>query len=386
MGDWFQQLFGTTERDGDVTEFLKVSGGKMTSSVNEEEFEIGRFETPSLGELRKRGAKHTRTQVGGLAVQIVGGDISNYIREFPLSVIQAASQFNSLEFVGPTVTPEQGVTCYAYDRTQGPACSIACGPATVYRNYFVEVEYETKQGVYTQLGQSKKHQIDNLKDISVLVGNVPDGRFYSAKGGYTMAKNKGLKALNNILGELDADTVRAALRIGVHEDVQVTSYNWGRKQIRDPEHIVTQVFGSACSVQYSRNDSKHWAPFARLILEASYEATLWAALEHAERHEWVEGSNIVFLTQLGGGVFGNSFAWIADAMRHAFEKFKDVDLDVRLVVYAPPVDPRIEQVFKDFRADRKLRKRKATNREQVEEKSEPARVMTLLEMMMQSEE
>jgi hypothetical protein len=55
------------------------------------------------------------------------------------AVFQAASQFNSLEFVSQHVTPENGVQGYASDKTQGPACSVVCGPATVYRNYFAPV-------------------------------------------------------------------------------------------------------------------------------------------------------------------------------------------------------------------------------------------------------
>ena len=55
------------------------------------------------------------------------------------ATFQVASQFNCLEFVGPSVVPEDGITGYVMDRTQGPACSIACGPATAYRNYFVDM-------------------------------------------------------------------------------------------------------------------------------------------------------------------------------------------------------------------------------------------------------
>ena len=53
------------------------------------------------------------------------------------ALFQVASQFNLLEMTSPDVTPEDGVTRYAYDRTQGPACAIAAGAATLYRNYFV---------------------------------------------------------------------------------------------------------------------------------------------------------------------------------------------------------------------------------------------------------
>jgi len=49
-------------------------------------------------------------------------------------VFQVASQANCLEMVGSGVTPEHGVTIYANDHTQGPACAMACPGALIYRN------------------------------------------------------------------------------------------------------------------------------------------------------------------------------------------------------------------------------------------------------------
>ena len=59
---------------------------------------------------------------------------------------------------------------------------------------------------------------------------------------------------------------------------------------------------------------------------------MWAALLNALR----TGSNIVLLTRLGGGAFGNSDAWVDAAMRRAFELVIGHDLDVRLVSYGTP--------------------------------------------------
>jgi hypothetical protein len=55
------------------------------------------------------------------------------------ALFQVASQFNLLEMMSPSVTPEQGVTRYERDPTQGPACAVAAGAATIYRNYFAKV-------------------------------------------------------------------------------------------------------------------------------------------------------------------------------------------------------------------------------------------------------
>lgn len=151
-----------------------------------------------------------------------------------------------------------------------------------------------------------------------------------------MAGAGGLNTLNGVLQQLSAkdyEELKGELCVGVHEDTQVTSYDWGRTQLRDQSQTVTQVFGSACSVSYSKpcGDRAKWAPFAKLVLSASYEAALWAALATALRHHGKGGSNRVYLTSLGGGVFGNDRQWILDAMAEAFEKFKDTGLQVYIV-------------------------------------------------------
>jgi hypothetical protein len=47
-------------------------------------------------------------------------------------------------------------------------------------------------------------------------------------------------------------------------------------------------------------------------------------------------TNVVLLTQLGGGAFGNHDDWIHAAMRRALEMMWGFDLDVRLVSYGTP--------------------------------------------------
>ena len=65
------------------------------------------------------------------------------------------------------------------------------------------------------------------------------------------------------------------------------------------------------------------------MLDAAYEATLAAAVLNAQ----ATGNNTVYLTLLGGGVFGNSTSWILDAVRRAVDLFADRVLDVAIVSY-----------------------------------------------------
>jgi hypothetical protein len=64
-------------------------------------------------------------------------------------------------------------------------------------------------------------------------------------------------------------------------------------------------------------------------LLATYEATLCAGVLNAKNN----GNNIVYFTQVGGGAFGNSRTWIETAMRRVFKKYRDYNLDVRIVCY-----------------------------------------------------
>lgn len=321
--DWFSNLFAFSERKShaygaeltDIHKFLQIEeredGLVMRSVINGFEYSVGRFQCLSLHELRRHDAvavaKSRKKNKLRLSVQC--GDVAQ-IHSDPANAaatFQAASQFNCLEFVGPQVTPEDGVTGYSSDRTQGPACSIACGPATVYRNYFVE-GHGLPAG---QKGQTKENMIDNLDRVNEALGNE-DGRMMNVQGGYTMASDAGLDAINGVIAGLDREELKGLLKVGVHAGVEVTASGWGTRPVgREsfdqppgsvaPVHKVTQVFGSACSVGYSRNHPSLWQPFAQLVLEASYEATLMVAAIEAEQHRYAGSSNIVYLTLLGGG-------------------------------------------------------------------------------------
>jgi hypothetical protein len=313
--DWFETLFGFAETDAaSVTDQLEVDGCELRSRVNGASYQVGRLETPTLGDLRQRFASSDAPPRSTQVRNIVGdagalhADAAN-----AGALFQVASQFNLLEMVSPDVTPERGVTRYAGDRTQGPACAIAAGPATVYRNYFTPVG--------DQIGQTAEQQIDCLRDVHQALS--PGGAaLWEMRNGYALCSEQGITQINEHLSTLDEsglDAIRSKLRIGLHWDVQVTQ--------PQPAHCVSQAYCSALPVAYSSVSSSKWQAFARLVLEASYEACLLAGLENAQR----VGNALVFLTKLGGGVFGNDTAWIRDAMARAFSLAEDWGLDVRVV-------------------------------------------------------
>ena len=81
------------------------------------------------------------------------------------------------------------------------------------------------------------------------------------------------------------------------------------------------------------------------------QATLWAAAENMERHGGAGGSRRVFLTLLGGGVFGNPIDWIADAIEKACCKFSSSGLEVFIVSYARNVPRQVGRLLQRFAAE-----------------------------------
>ncbi len=230
----------------------------------------------------------------------------------------------------PDITPEDGVTRYADDRTQGPACAVAAGAATIYRNYCAPVDGEA--------GQTRHRQLDCLWDIGMALQN-DNGALWTMRNGYALCTKQGLAAIGRRLDRLttgEADSLRDLLRVGLHWGVQVTG-------IPRTDLFVSQVFCSALPVSYTSVPSEHWEHFATLVLEGAYEATLWAAVETAQR----SSSNVLFLTLLGGGAFGNDLSWILGAIRRALWKVKAIALDVRLVSHRGP-SRELESLVQEF--------------------------------------
>ena len=279
----------------------------------------------SLQALRER-VKSAGGLPGRLKVSVVTGDVRqmHQLPENAGALFQVASQFNLLEMVSPMVTPEHGVTRYQHDRTQGPACAIAAGAATIYRNYFAPVG-----GSY---GQTTERQFDGLADLGETLGQRRESAgqgLMDMQNGYALCTRAGLDAIAEHLGALQPeqiDILRGKLRIGIHRDVEVTDAQGEHRP------LVSQAFCSALPVAYTRVPPSHWKPFASLVLQAAYEATMSAAVLNAQRG----ASNVVLLTQLGGGAFGNHDDWIQAAMRRALEMMSGFELDVRLVSYGTP--------------------------------------------------
>ena len=314
---WFEELTGFRETSPEqVRNNLTLDDETLVSNANGRRLVCGRLETPALSELRRwvqpgeqEASRITLREV--LAnVQALHADPAN-----AGALFQVASQFNLLEMASPSATPEQGVGIYENDPTQGPACAVAAGAGTIYRNYFAPLSGRT--------GQSADNQIDCLADLGVALGNTGN-RLWQMRNGYALASRDGLLEIAERLRDSsasDLDALRGLLRIGLQWETQVT--------LPGCTHRVSQAYCSALPVAYSSHPANLWESFARLVLEAAYEATLCAAVLNRQS----TGNRRAFLTLLGGGAFGNQPEWIMDALRRALRLYAAWDLEVAIVSY-----------------------------------------------------
>ena len=323
--NWFEQITGFPEGEYAVTrDRLRVENGRLISEEAGVSHAVGDLEFLTLNELRER-AQNIRVP-GKLNLNLLEGDVRRLHcdSENAGAVFQVASQFNLLEMVGPNVTPEHGVSRYEFDLTQGPACAIAAGAGTIWRNYLVPVG--------DQIGQTAQTQLDGLSDLGAALATdmgVDGGPLWEMRNGYALPERQMLSKIDTHLSNLtdaERDMLRGLLRVGVHKGVGVTEKG------ASPDTRVTQVYCAALPVAYSGIPSKDWESFATLILEAAYEATMLAAVLNAAAGT----SNRLLLTRIGGGAFGNDDAWINTAILRALRIVSGQGLQVVMVSYGSP--------------------------------------------------
>lgn len=333
---WFEKLVGFKEESpAQVRRLLAYKDGFISSKENGRIYQCGQLEILSLGELRRAALPNAllKGEEKKLKLYELVADVQA-LHQAPENVgalFQSASQFNLLEMLNPNISPEDGIGIYEFDRTQGPACAIACGAGTIYRNYFAPVN--------GQIGQSKNVQIDCAAGLHAFLG----GGIWQMRNGYVLAEKLALLAVGEKINRFSSAARRAAkdaLQIGLQWDTAVTLDD-NLPLITPP--LVSQAYCSAMPIAYNAATAADWEPLARLVLEASYEATFYAAKRNFERG----GCNKLFLTLVGGGAFGNPQAWVFDAILQAARQFAACPLSVAVVSYGRS-NPDLRQFCNDF--------------------------------------
>jgi hypothetical protein len=333
----FEEIFGFDEnidRDNEQSPYAFIhehfiyesDQHTLQSKANERKYSCGKFEIKNKVQLQSTNAnsndekqtnkKEKESNDTSNVKQMVVNDLEDLYVKFPDSVFQVASQFNCLEFATPYSVPEDGISDYEYDRTQGPASALICLPATVYRNFFVPMpsntddDDATTMGQYdVVIGQTEKNQINNLAKVEKILNNADDD-YFTVENGYVDSTTPQLSRLTKrLIDEPElAQQLEDAVCVGIQTDAD---------SVIDPDKpvsVAAQVFCSALSCGYSSVDAiDDWKPLAMIVLKAAYKCTLMHAINNSKAKR-------VFLTFLGGGAFKNKMDWIVEAMCEAILK------------------------------------------------------------------
>ncbi|MBI2392014.1 MAG: dual specificity protein phosphatase family protein [Deltaproteobacteria bacterium] len=254
-------------------------------------YAAGRFEVPTLRELRARVA--ARSKGGRVELTVLTGehpmtDIGTLQATAPHgTVFQVASQFNCLEAPSARVVR---VADYLDDPTQGPRAAISAFPGALLRHYFAPAA-PARGGRFVQSDARCLNLLEDVFDPSIA----------EVKSGYLQPHFiRDPEALARALVERFDD-----VRVGVHDGVEVVfGHDWGGAV---PEgRRIAQVLTSTIALGGYGRDGGSLGGARRQLLRAAYLGTLLAAIDL--------GREDVVLTKIGGGVFGNPEGEIWDAI------------------------------------------------------------------------
>ncbi len=165
-----------------------------------------------------------------------------------------------------------------------------------------------------------------------MLRNVP---LVPIKNGYVKFTRDSLAVLHEEGPTYDWKAAVGKVCVGFQQNAQVTS---GMKtselqMCTDPNQSVSQIFSAAMDMGGWGNPSDDPLVIraACMLLQASYTACVAAARITAAQPG---GAAVCYLTLMGGGVFGNKPAWIADAIVDVRDAIVESGVDFKLVLFS----------------------------------------------------
>ncbi|EAY20902.1 hypothetical protein TVAG_437280 [Trichomonas vaginalis G3] len=329
---YFKLVFGFKESLENVRkniDVIKNNDGSisMYNKILNENYSAGEFKVVGIEDI----PKHEDRNDGTLNI-ILGGKIhrngfspvdslaSQSIPENDGATFLAASNFNCLEFTSSRQTAYDGITCYEADPTQGPYCAIACAPGALYRNYFVEIN--GKQGQFDQ-------EINLLYETPIHV-----------KGGYPLIDNEQANYLQN--SNFDWNNLNH-YKVGSHSNLTVTtSMLRGRMMKTNMQQITHHIYAAALNFASNVVETPFTSKLSQYLLEAEYKATILQAWDNSIKYPNRAGSNKLYLTLLGGGVFNNPIDRICEQINKNLDLIQKSGLEVYVVCYSRQIYSRVQ--------------------------------------------
>ena len=306
-GDLVFRMEEAVRRDPSAC-FVFDAEGHATLTADGRSFHAGRFETPSIADLRQRArqarvhAAHSAQRTPVLRFHVVDGaspatDVGALQASAPPeSLFQVASQFNCLEAPSPTMVP---VFDYFEDPTQGPRASISGFPGTLLRHYAAPGDHGARFVQRNDGPQVNLVEAACSPDIAVVLGGylTPDA---------IRVPNAFARAVEERFDDL---------RVGVHDGIEVVfGHDWLGPVSSTPRpliaHVLTSTLAAGLYGRVGAADAEMLS-IIRQLQRAAYAGTLLAAASL--------GRSYVVLTLIGGGVFGNPVAIIWESMLWAID-------------------------------------------------------------------
>lgn len=346
--DWFKYIVGydeetykkirdSSDKDPSIT---KGSDGNFYISNGSKEFCAGNFKLKSVGEMFSEFNSATPTDTTSMHDKVTlniyfpapGSDMTEFFLKLgvsglqvfaetdttgtkkPKSMFQVASNFNGIEAVEESAPPEseEFTTNYIYDQTQGPGASVSAGPAAIARVYAAFYNEGKRPYEWSQRGEN---QIKMLEDVS---------DYYRVTNGYVVNSENNVDLTKHHITEGDDTTINEVakkVKLCVHTNVDVVFgaryYNDDDDDVmavlKDP-HRINQVFTAAMNLHQGPNGKANQilpdSPAkSRALLRAAYMGTYLSAIN--------TGCEVLYLTLIGGGAFGNSIKIIFDEILNA---------------------------------------------------------------------
>ena len=262
--------------------FINKNNGKATP--------IGKFYTSSvqdlLNTLDTQLPKNNRHVPFKIITEADIGVIISSLKTKDKAMVQVASNFNCLEVPSRKTNIESGhlIESAHLDSTQGPAATFGPLAASLYRAHFYKG------------GQGMNNQVNMLEDVEPYFSKPINGKL--TLSGHETDIN-------------DVDHVVKQIKCGIHENSVIL---YGRD--KDGRHfelynaceLVDQVFNASINIRnYGNRTSKsNQLKITRTLLRAAYESTYLSAIYRKRE--------VLYLTLVGGGVFGNPIDMIVEEL------------------------------------------------------------------------
>lgn len=289
---WFESILGRREADIKKRDFYQDEESQWWLRIGKKRYFAGKFYNPTYVDMEQEYNEKAQTlepnemgmrfkvEYGKDALELtLSNDSAN-------SIIQVASQFNALESTGPFLS---NVTNYFYDRTQGPRSVMPTASATLYRTLF-------------------------LNDYNALK-HTPFGKY--VKHGYLIWGNSSeANRLNQVVDVTSYDRIELPFMISSPELSR---------------HKVTHFFcASAPTGTYGNSSGTNESSIVYQLLKRQYLGIgMHASIEaHKKRKR-----QIVHLTMVGMGVFGNDQKIFIKVMDEFLSMFRKQPIDVVLHSY-----------------------------------------------------